>query len=575
VALKILPPADALSADFIARFTREAQSLAKLTHPNIVAIYEFGESGGLYYFSMEYVDGVNLRALLAEKKVTAKQALAIVPHVCDALIYAHEEGIVHRDIKPENILIDKKGRVKIADFGLAKLLRRESLDLTLTATGVMLGTVRYMAPEQMDKPETVDHRADIYSLGVVFYEMLTGEVPMGRFAPPSETSGVDARLDEIVMHTLEREPSRRYQQVTEVKTDIEGIAGLIEKLPPALRMHFGFDYRSAATLFGLPLLHVAMGVDPATGRQRVAKGIVAIGGRAKGVFAFGGFAQGLIAFGGVAMGGLAMGGVSLGIISMGGLALALFFAYGGVAVAPWALGGICAGYIAVGGLPFGTHVAGSRGGDAIGADFFRAWNNRVMVWFFMFFSLAFVGQTLGILMARRAIAAGPPAGSGRGAADAAPPAVPVRNPAIGLFMTGVFYWAIIPFGFYVLMRPHDNPAITANLLLSFGIAPLIVGSLMILGGLRMNRLEAYPLTVVASVLPLLVLGMKLLGLTAKTLAIGPADLIGAPMGLWALAVLTQQDVKAAFAARARGETLPLPRPIPRIAGYFQSSCAFF
>ena len=225
VALKILPPVDALSPDFVTRFTREARSLARLTHANIVAIYDFGESGGLYYFSMEFVDGVNLRALLADGKVAPVQALAIVPLVCDALAYAHEEGIVHRDIKPENILLDKKGRVKIADFGLAKLLRREPLELTLTLTGVTLGTVRYMAPEQMDKPETVDHRADIYSLGVVIYEMLTGDVPMGRFAPPSQKSGVDVRLDEIILHALEREPAQRYQQVSEMKTDVENVTG--------------------------------------------------------------------------------------------------------------------------------------------------------------------------------------------------------------------------------------------------------------------------------------------------------------------------------------------------------------
>jgi serine/threonine protein kinase len=161
VALKILPPADALSPDFVARFTREARALAKLNHPNIVNVHDFGETGGLYYIVMEYVEGANLRELFEARKLTATEALAIVPKICDALEYAHEEGLVHRDIKPENLLIDKKGRVKIADFGLAKLLRREPLDLTLTLSGMALGTLRYMAPEQMDKPETVDHRADL------------------------------------------------------------------------------------------------------------------------------------------------------------------------------------------------------------------------------------------------------------------------------------------------------------------------------------------------------------------------------------------------------------------------------
>jgi serine/threonine protein kinase len=223
VALKILPPTDALATDFVERFTREARSLAKLSHPNIVTVYEFGESGGLYYFVMELVDGVNLREMIRTGKMKPEEALAVVPKICDALQFAHEEGVVHRDVKPENILIDKRGRVKIADFGLAKLLRREQSDHTLTMTGMTLGTPRYMAPEQLDKPETVDHRADIYSLGVVFYEMLTGEIPMGRFAPPSEKVRIDVRLDEIVLHALERDVERRYQHVSQVREDVENV----------------------------------------------------------------------------------------------------------------------------------------------------------------------------------------------------------------------------------------------------------------------------------------------------------------------------------------------------------------
>jgi len=224
VALKILPPVDALSPDFVARFMREARALAKLNHPNIVAVHDFGESNGLYFIVMEYVDGANLRQLQHERRLTPAEALAIIPKICEALQYAHEEGLVHRDIKPENLLIDTKGRVKIADFGLAKMLRREPLDMTLTVSGMSLGTMRYMAPEQMDKPETVDHRADIYSLGVVFYELLTGELPMGHFELPSQKASVDARLDKIVLHALERHPERRYQQAREVQTDLETVA---------------------------------------------------------------------------------------------------------------------------------------------------------------------------------------------------------------------------------------------------------------------------------------------------------------------------------------------------------------
>jgi predicted Ser/Thr protein kinase len=223
VALKILAPSDAAAPGFVERFRREAKSLAKLNHPNIVHVHDFGESNGLYYFVMEFVDGANIRALISSQKMTAAEALAIVPKICDALQFAHEEGVVHRDIKPENILIDKKGRVKIADFGLAKLLGREETDPRLTVSGATLGTPRYMAPEQVEKPESVDHRADIYSLGVVFYEMLTGELPMGRFAPPSHKVQIDVRLDEIVLHALERDVALRYQQVSEVRQDVEEI----------------------------------------------------------------------------------------------------------------------------------------------------------------------------------------------------------------------------------------------------------------------------------------------------------------------------------------------------------------
>ena len=166
---------------------------------------------------MEYVDGVNLRQAIRSGGIAPKEALAIVPQICDALQFAHDEGIVHRDIKPENILVDKRGRVKIADFGLAKLLGRASGDVALTATQQVMGTLRYMAPEQMEGTKTVDHRADIYSLGVVFYELLTGELPIGRFAPPSKKVEIDVRLDEVVLRALEQEPAQRYQHASDVQ----------------------------------------------------------------------------------------------------------------------------------------------------------------------------------------------------------------------------------------------------------------------------------------------------------------------------------------------------------------------
>ena len=227
VALKILPPQIGLTEAFAERFTREARSLARLSHPRIVMIYDFGRTeAGLYYFIMEFVDGTDLRRVIQTGELSAAEALAIIPQVCEALQYAHEEGIVHRDIKPENILLNKKGQVRIADFGLAKLLDHPSTESTSTLTkiGQRMGTPHYMAPEQIEHPAKVDHRADIYSLGVVFYEMLTGELPLGRFAPPSQKAQVDVRLDEVVLKTLEKEPERRYQHASEVKTDVETIS---------------------------------------------------------------------------------------------------------------------------------------------------------------------------------------------------------------------------------------------------------------------------------------------------------------------------------------------------------------
>jgi tRNA A-37 threonylcarbamoyl transferase component Bud32 len=224
VALKVLPPEWGRDPAFAERFAREARAMARLSHPHIVTIYEFGETGGLYYLVMEFVDGLNLRQLLRGGRLQPQEALTLVPQICEALQYAHEEGIVHRDIKPENVLLDRKGRVKIADFGLAKLLGGARAEFTLTGSQQVMGTLDYMAPEQRQRPLETDHRADIYSLGVLFYEMLTGELPLGRFAPPSEKAPVDARLDEVVLRALESDPERRYQHASDVKTDVESIA---------------------------------------------------------------------------------------------------------------------------------------------------------------------------------------------------------------------------------------------------------------------------------------------------------------------------------------------------------------
>ncbi|MFM9961235.1 MAG: serine/threonine-protein kinase [Planctomycetaceae bacterium] len=245
VALKILAPQHAANPDFAERFAREAKVLAEVSHPNIVTVHDFGQAGEtekFYFLTMEFVDGVNLRQAMKAGRLTPQQALAIVPPICEALQFAHDRGIVHRDIKPENLLLDKEGRVKIADFGIARMLRAESsharqsvgdvdhgsahalasvtTEAELTQESV-LGTPSYMAPEQRERPSAVDHRADIFSLGVVLYEMLTGELPGASLQPPSRKVQIDVRLDEIVLRALEQNPELRFQSATELRTRVE------------------------------------------------------------------------------------------------------------------------------------------------------------------------------------------------------------------------------------------------------------------------------------------------------------------------------------------------------------------
>jgi len=259
VAVKILSDDLAEKPTFAERFNREARVLARLSHPNIVAIFDYGTAGPYCYLLMEYVEGVNLRQAMRTGGFTPSEALALVEEVCSALKFAHEEGILHRDIKPENVLIDTKGRVKIADFGIAKLIGEgEEENFTLTLQGSILGSPHYMAPEQIETPGDVDQRADIYSLGVVLYEMLTGELPIGRFALPSEKASMDSRIDEIVLRTLEKERQARYQSAEEIITQVGALSQTPEPSPaaPAAQPDQGVARFSlaAAILTGLSLL---------------------------------------------------------------------------------------------------------------------------------------------------------------------------------------------------------------------------------------------------------------------------------------------------------------------------------
>jgi tRNA A-37 threonylcarbamoyl transferase component Bud32 len=223
VALKILPPEVAEIAGGAERFARETRTLARLSHPSIVALYDAGKAGPWCFCLMQFVEGPNLRQYLGDSNLSPGETLKLIPDICDGLQYAHDQGVVHRDIKPANILLDGHGRAKIADFGLAKLLHPVGSQ-TATATGQIVGTPHYIAPEQMERPGEIDHRADLYSLGVLLYEMLTGELPVGNFDPPSRKSGSDLRLDAVVLRSLAKDPQRRYQQARDVRNDLLSVA---------------------------------------------------------------------------------------------------------------------------------------------------------------------------------------------------------------------------------------------------------------------------------------------------------------------------------------------------------------
>ena len=211
VAVKFLPLDLAEQEEFRRRFEREARVLAMLNHPNIVAVHDFGEEDGQGYIVMEYVEG---RPLSERLPVPADEAVRIALEVSDALEYAHGVGIVHRDIKPENILVDQGGRVKVADFGIARIVKADPAGWTVTTPDVALGTPHYMAPEAQ-KGAPPDPRMDVYALGVVLYQMVKGRVPQGDFEP------LAGELDSVVRRAIAPEPSRRWQSAAELRQALE------------------------------------------------------------------------------------------------------------------------------------------------------------------------------------------------------------------------------------------------------------------------------------------------------------------------------------------------------------------
>lgn len=226
VAIKIIASdMDDAGSQFVERFKNEARAMAKLSHPGIVGVYDFGQTAsGVLYLVMEYVDGTDVARMIKKKGVLPMEyALAITAHVCDALTYAHERGIIHRDIKPANIMVSSGGVVKVADFGLAKMTAAHE-EVALTQSGMAMGTLHYIAPESLTLGVEVDQRADIYAVGVMLYQMLTGKLPHGMFEMPSrQLPDLDQRYDTIIAKAMSEDRATRYQTATELRRDLDGI----------------------------------------------------------------------------------------------------------------------------------------------------------------------------------------------------------------------------------------------------------------------------------------------------------------------------------------------------------------
>ena len=228
VAVKVMAGDLVGQNEFVLRFRREAAALAALAHTNVVAIIDQGHIGQNWYFVMEYVEGPTLRRELARRSITLPVAMEYAVQIGRGLAFAHSKGVVHRDLKPENVLLADEGLTtpiaKICDFGLADILYCDRSYVNLTGSRISMGTVNYMAPEQRQDAGRVDQRADVFSYGVVTYELLTGELPVGRFAPPSERNkAIDRRLDAVILRALEQDPRRRYPFVSEMVDRIDAV----------------------------------------------------------------------------------------------------------------------------------------------------------------------------------------------------------------------------------------------------------------------------------------------------------------------------------------------------------------
>jgi tRNA A-37 threonylcarbamoyl transferase component Bud32 len=556
VALKILPEEWGRDPAFAERFGREARALARLSHPHIVHVHDFGEAGGHFFLLMEYVDGVNLRQLLMTGPLQPQMALQVVPQVCDALQYAHEEGVVHRDIKPENILLDRRGRVKIADFGLAKLVGPAHVSFTLTGTHQVMGTLDYMAPEQRLRPQEVDHRADIYSLGVLFYEMLTGELPLGRFEPPSRRAGVDGRLDEVVFRALERDPERRYQHASDVRADVESVAGHAPARPapappwrgPAAAVPEEVQLQVSGPAVGLVLaaavgmLHwLGIGVECFSDflSNRHPRG-------AEPAFLF------WTAFLIVA---LFIGGLTAVILN-GARRLRECSHFGAVmagvllAMLPWSA------HVLVG-LPVGIWCLVVLARPQVRAAFAANLRRRVGPAGPPLGGVrSFLGSLRSQFIARPAAAGAPPVGAANGGLDAGA-LRRVNGPSVGLMVTAAVaftHWALLGAVLALSYLRHEGVdrhfpemVFMGGLFLAVGLILLGLAALIFVGGLRLRHCDGEGLVLVAILLAILPWSLHCL--------------IGVPVAVWCLWAMTRPEVHAAFAANYR---LRRGRPAPAV-----------